>query len=50
VEECTGQQILISDISRGLAAGSKFTFSEIGKFKPKGLDYSIKLFEVVWSD
>jgi len=50
VEECTGQQILISDISRGLAAGSKFTFSEIGKFKPKGLDYSIKLFEVVWPD
>jgi class 3 adenylate cyclase/pimeloyl-ACP methyl ester carboxylesterase len=50
VEECAGQQILISDISRGLAAGSKFTFSEIGKFKPKGLDYSINLFEVVWSD
>jgi len=50
VQECAGQQILISDISRGLAAGSKFTFSEIGKFRPKGLDYRIKLFEVVWSD
>ena len=50
VEECAGQQILISDISKGLAAGSKFTFSEIGKFIPKGLDYSVKLFEVVWSD
>lgn len=50
VEECTGQQILVSDISKGLAVGSKFAFSEIGRFRPKGLDYSIKLFEVLWSD
>jgi pimeloyl-ACP methyl ester carboxylesterase/class 3 adenylate cyclase len=50
VEECAGQQILISDISKSLAAGSKFACSEIGKFKPKGIDYSIKLFEVLWSD
>ena len=50
VEKCSSQQILISDISKGLAAGSKFACSEIGKFKPKGIDYSIKLFEVLWSD
>ena len=50
VEKCTGQQILISDISKSLAAGSNFACSEIGKFKPKGIDYSIKLFEVLWND
>lgn len=50
VEKCASQQILISDISKSLAVGSKFAYSEIGKFKPKGIDYSIKLFEVLWSD
>ena len=50
VEKCASQQILISDISKSLAAGSKFTCSEIGKFEPKGIDYSIKLFEVLWSE
>jgi class 3 adenylate cyclase/pimeloyl-ACP methyl ester carboxylesterase len=50
VEKCAGQQILISDISKGLASGSKFVCSEIGKFKPKGIDYSVKLFEVIWSE
>ena len=50
VEECSGKQILISDISKRLAAGSKFEFLEIGKFKPKGLDYNVELFEVVWAE
>jgi class 3 adenylate cyclase len=50
VEECSGKQILISDISKRLAAGSKFEFLEIGKFKPKGLDYNVELFKVVWAE
>jgi len=50
VEKCSSQQILISEISKGLAAGSKFACSGIGKFKPKGIDHSIKLFEVLWSN
>jgi len=49
-ERCAGQQILVSDISKGLAAGSNFAFTEIGNFRPKGIDYSVKLFEVIWSE
>lgn len=50
VSVCEGGQILISDISRQLAAGAKFKFSEKGKFKPKGFDDSIKLFSVSWKE
>jgi class 3 adenylate cyclase len=50
VSECEGGQILISDISKQLAAGAKFSFAEKGKFKPKGFDDSIKLHEVSWKD
>ena len=48
LSECKGGQILISDISKQLAAGGKFNFSEKGKFKPKGFDDHIKLHEVSW--
>ena len=50
VERCAGQQIFVSGISKGLAAGSKFNFTKIGNFRPKGIDYSVKLFEVIWSE
>jgi len=50
VSECKGGQILISDIAKQLAAGSRLSFVERGRFKPKGFDDSIKLFEVVWSE
>jgi class 3 adenylate cyclase/pimeloyl-ACP methyl ester carboxylesterase len=50
VSECDGGQILISDISKQLAAGGKFGFSEKGKFKPKGFDENIKLYEVSWKE
>ena len=50
VSECMGGQILISDVAKQLAAGSKLSFVERGRFKPKGFDDSIKLFEVVWSE
>ncbi len=50
VSKCKGGQILISDIAKQLAAGSRFSFVERSRFKPKGFDDSIKLFEVVWSE
>jgi class 3 adenylate cyclase len=48
VSECEGGQILISDISKQLAAGGKFSFIEKGKFTLKGFDESVKLHEVSW--
>jgi len=50
VSECEGEQILISDISKQLAAGSKFSFADKGKFKPKGFDEPIRIHEVVWKN
>jgi len=50
VSECEGGQILISEISKQLAAGSKFSFNEKGKFKPKGFDEHIRIHEVVWKN
>lgn len=50
VSECEGRQILISDISKQLAAGSKFNFTEKGRFKLKGFDESVKLYEVSWEE
>jgi class 3 adenylate cyclase/pimeloyl-ACP methyl ester carboxylesterase len=50
VSECEGGQILISDISKQLAAGGNFSFSEMGKFNPKGFDDSIKLHAVSWKE
>lgn len=45
-----GEQILISDVTKHLASGSKFPFVEKGGFKPKGFSESIKLHEVSWKD
>jgi class 3 adenylate cyclase len=45
-----GEQILISDVTKHLASGSKFPFVEKGRFKPKGFSESIKLHEVSWKD
>jgi class 3 adenylate cyclase/pimeloyl-ACP methyl ester carboxylesterase len=50
VSECEGGQILISDISKQLAAGSKFSYNEKGKFKPKGFDEDIRIHEVEWKN
>jgi class 3 adenylate cyclase/pimeloyl-ACP methyl ester carboxylesterase len=50
VSECEGGQILISDISKQLAAGSKFSFNEKGEFKPKGFDDPIRIHEVAWKN
>ncbi len=45
-----GEQILVSDVTKQLASGSKFPFVEKGRFKPKGFNESIKLHEVNWKD
>ena len=50
VSECKGGQLLVSDVTKQLTAGSGFTFIEKGPFQPKGFHDSIKLFEVVCAD
>ncbi len=46
LSRCKGGEILISDITRQLTAGSKFSFIERESFKAKGFNESVKLFEV----
>lgn len=48
VEKCEGGQILIADVSKQLAAGGNFTFSEKKPFKPKGFNENLNLYEVSW--
>jgi class 3 adenylate cyclase len=48
--KCKGGQILVSDITKKLVAGSKFSFLEKEQFVPKGFDESISLYEVVWKN
>lgn len=50
VSECKGGQLLVSDVTKQLTAGSGFSFIERGTFKPKGFNDRIKLFEVVWAE
>ena len=50
VSECKGRQLLVSDVTKQLTAGSGFPFIEKGTFQPKGFNDSIKLFEVVWAE
>jgi class 3 adenylate cyclase/pimeloyl-ACP methyl ester carboxylesterase len=50
LSRCKGGEILISDITRQLAAGSKFSFIERESFKAKGFNESVKLFGVVQSE
>jgi class 3 adenylate cyclase len=50
VSECKGRQLLVSDVTKQLTAGSGFSFIEKGTFQLKGFNDSIKLFEVVWAE
>ena len=50
LSKCKGRQILVSDITKKMVAGSKFSFLEKEQFIPKGLDESISLYEVVWKN
>lgn len=42
------EQILVSDVTRHLVAGSGFQFVERGRAKLKGIGEIVKLYEVVW--
>jgi class 3 adenylate cyclase/pimeloyl-ACP methyl ester carboxylesterase len=50
VSECKGGQLLVSDVTKQITAGSGFSFIERGTFQPKGFNDSIRLFEVVWAE
>jgi len=50
VSECKGGQLLVSDVTKQLTAGSGFSYIERGTFQPKGFDDTIKLFEVVCAE
>lgn len=45
-----GDEILLSDVTRQLAAGSRFHFTEKGRFKPKGFTETIRFHEVSWKE
>jgi class 3 adenylate cyclase/pimeloyl-ACP methyl ester carboxylesterase len=45
-----GDEVLVSDVTRHLTSGSKLPFSEKRRFKPKGFDETIKLYEVYWKE
>lgn len=47
VDECRGNQILVSDLTKQLVAGSKFSFSRSNEFIPKGFDESLLVHEVI---
>jgi class 3 adenylate cyclase/pimeloyl-ACP methyl ester carboxylesterase len=44
------EQILVSDVTKHLVAGSGFPFTKRGRAKLKGIGESLKLFEVVWKN
>ena len=50
VDECRGNQILVSDLTRQLVAGSKLSFSRSKEFIPKGFDESYLTHEVICDD
>lgn len=45
-----GEEILVSDVTKQLASGSKLPFAEKGRFKPKGFDETMKLHKVTWKE
>jgi class 3 adenylate cyclase len=50
LSKCKGGQILVSNVTKQLTAGTKFNFIERGTFKAKGFRDSIKLHEVVLAE
>lgn len=46
VDRCQGGQVLVSDLTKQLVAGSKFSFSSSDKFVPKGFDDNLIVHEV----
>lgn len=41
-------EILVSDVVRGLCSGKGFLFAEHGDFVPKGFEEPVRLFEISW--
>jgi class 3 adenylate cyclase/pimeloyl-ACP methyl ester carboxylesterase len=50
ISKAKGGQILVSDVTKRLALGSKFPFLDRGRFKPKGFSETIKIHEVDWRE
>ena len=48
ISKAKGGQVLLSDISKRLASGSRFSFLDKGRFKPKGFPETVKIYEVQW--
>jgi class 3 adenylate cyclase/pimeloyl-ACP methyl ester carboxylesterase len=48
ISKAKGGQVLVSDVTKRLASGSKFPFLDKGRFKPKGFDETIRIHEVDW--
>jgi len=47
---CKGNQILVSDLTKQLVAGSKFSFSRCDELTPKGFEESLKVHEINCED
>jgi len=47
VDKCQGNQILVSDVTKQLVAGSKLSFSRSDEFTPKGFEESLLVHEVI---
>ena len=47
VDKCQGDQILVSDLTKQLVAGSKFSFLRRDEFTPKGFEDSLLVHEVI---
>ena len=50
VDKASSEQILVSEIVRGICADKDFSFSKQGKYDLKGFAEPITLFEVVWEE
>jgi pimeloyl-ACP methyl ester carboxylesterase/class 3 adenylate cyclase len=50
LSKCKGGDIIVSEVTKQLTLGSKFTFKKKGKFLPKGFKEKIRLYEVCFSD
>ena len=50
VDQCNGGQILLSDLTRQLCAGSNFNLKARGEFVPKGFDEPLALYELLWKN
>ena len=48
--QAEGEEILVSNVVRELAAGKRFLFSDRGEFVAKGFEEPVRIFEVRWRD